>query len=80
MHAFRDEAENVNELLNFYKGDLGNGRSAGNSMRAKRFKLNCFFVRAQESRDRNRRQQCDLRRGLRNRNVPNVAHLAMLRV
>jgi len=56
MHAFRDKAENVNELLNFYKGDLRNGRSAGNSMRAKRFKPNCFFVRAHKSRDGNRRQ------------------------
>jgi hypothetical protein len=56
MHAFRDEAENVNELLNFYKEDLRNGRSAGNAMRTKRFKLNRFFVRAHESRDRDWRQ------------------------
>jgi hypothetical protein len=79
MHAFRDKTENVNELV-FYERNLRDGRSAGNAMRTERFKLNCFFVRADESRDRNGREQCDLRRGLRNRNVPNVADLAMLLV
>jgi hypothetical protein len=55
MHAFRDKTENVNELV-FYERNLRDGRSAGNAMRTERFKLNCFFVRAYESRDRNGRE------------------------
>jgi hypothetical protein len=47
-------------------------------MRAKRFKLDCFFACAHESGDWNGHKQCNLRDGLRNSNMAYVADLAML--
>jgi len=49
-------------------------------MRAECFKLDCFFVRAHESGDRNRRKQRHLRASLRHGDVAKVADLAMLLV
>lgn len=47
-------------------------------MRAKRFRLDCFFVRGYESGHRNGRQQFNLRGGPRNRDMAYMADLAML--
>jgi hypothetical protein len=79
VHALRGYTENVNKL-SFYKGKLGDRRCAGASMRAQRFKFDRFFVCAHKPGDRKRRQQRHLHHRQRNRNVADVADLAVLLV
>jgi hypothetical protein len=58
--------------------DTLGGRSAGNPVGANRLEINERCIGRRETRDRLRRLKRQLRGGLRNRNAPGVAGLAII--